>query len=82
MIQVLFFARLRDQLGCDSLDVEAVENDNVGKLCERLIAEHPDWREPLSQEGLLMAVNQSLVKSAHPVGEGDEVAFMPPVTGG
>lgn len=82
MIQVLFFARLRDQLGCDSLDVEAVENDNVGKLRERLIAEHPDWREPLSQEGLLMAVNQSLVKSAHPVGEGDEVAFMPPVTGG
>lgn len=82
MIRVLFFARLRDQLGCDALEVEAVEDDNVGKLCERLISRHPDWREPLSQEGLLMAVNQSLVKSAHPVGEGDEVAFMPPVTGG
>lgn len=82
MIEVLFFARLRDQLGSDSLTVETVENDNVSKLCERLIAEHPDWREPLSQEGLLLAVNQVLVKSSHPVKAGDEVAIMPPVTGG
>ena len=82
MIQVLFFARLRDQLGCDSLTLESVDGDNVTKLRERLVAEHPDWREPLSAPGILFAVNQSLVKSGHSVNDGDEVAFMPPVTGG
>lgn len=82
MIQVLFFARLRDQLGCDSLTLEAVDGDSVTNVRERLVAEHPDWREPLSASGVLFAVNQSLVKSGHPVSDGDEVAFMPPVTGG
>ncbi|WP_347331832.1 molybdopterin converting factor subunit 1 [Marinimicrobium locisalis] len=82
MIQVRFFARLRDQLGCDSLTTEAVEQDNVTLVRERLVAEHPNWREPLSQSGVLFAVNQELVKSDHEVKDGDEVAFMPPVTGG
>jgi len=82
VIEVLFFARLRDQLDCASKSIEAVEGDNVTRVRERLIAEHPDWREPLCQEGVLFAVNQGLVKSGHPVQDGDEVAFMPPVTGG
>lgn len=82
MIKVLFFASLRDQVGCGSLSFEITEDDNVTKVTERLIAEHPDWREPLSREGLLLAVNQSLVKSGHPLQDGDELAFMPPVTGG
>lgn len=82
MIKVLFFARLREQLGCDQLSVEATEQEDITNLRERLIAERPDWREPLCQEGTLFAVNQALVKSGHRVQDGDEVAFMPPVTGG
>lgn len=82
MIEVRFFARLRDQLGCDAVAIESVEQDSVTLVRERLVAEHPDWREPLSQSGVLFAVNHALVKSEHAVKDGDEVAFMPPVTGG
>lgn len=82
MIRVLFFARLREQLDCAETQLEAVPEDTVTKVRERLVAEHPHWREPLSQAGLLFAVNQALVKSGQPVNDGDELAFMPPVTGG
>ncbi|MGD8174404.1 molybdopterin converting factor subunit 1 [Marinimicrobium sp. ARAG 43.8] len=82
MIDVLFFARLREELQCDRTQLEAVAQDTVTNIRERLIALNPQWREPLSRAGILFAVNQTLVSSEHSVHDGDEVAFMPPVTGG
>jgi len=44
------------------------------------------WRQVSAEtdlpDNLLMAVNQTYVGPEHPVCEGDEVAFFPPVTGG
>ncbi|HOY23759.1 MAG TPA: MoaD/ThiS family protein, partial [Cellvibrio sp.] len=43
---------------------------------------HPTWLEFLASDKLLFSVNQTLVKASHPIQDGDEVAFFPPVTGG
>ena len=40
------------------------------------------WRETLTGEDILVAVNQNMVYDDHAVADGDEVAFFPPVTGG
>jgi molybdopterin synthase sulfur carrier subunit len=81
MIKVLFFAQLREQLGCDQLELPA-DAKTLAELREQLCQSQPAWCEPLSRPSVLMAVNQRLAKSSHPLADGDEVAFFPPVTGG
>ncbi len=82
MIEVLFFARLREQLGCERTQVAATEGMTLAQLRQHLIDTHPQWRDALGDERLLAAVNHSLAKMHQPVASGDEVAFFPPVTGG
>lgn len=82
MITVLFFAQLREQLGCESVSVAAQGIGDLAGLRAQLVAQNPDWQPHLEADSLLFAVNQTLVKAEHPVRAGDEVAFMPPVTGG
>lgn len=82
MIKVLFFAKLRETLGCGELMLEAGSADTSETLRQRLIADNPAWQEALSDEQLLVAVNQNLCTEEQPVNDGDELAFFPPVTGG
>lgn len=82
MIKVLFFAKLREQLGCAEIELDGRELSTVAELRRQLIEQHPHWVAPLDDKNLLIAVNQTLVKAEHPVGTDDEVAFFPPVTGG
>ena len=42
----------------------------------------PDALQVLEQENVRIAVNQSLVSEDLALNPGDEVAFLPPVTGG
>ena len=82
MIEVLFFAQLREQLKCSEVAVSANTANSVLQLRDYLILQYPDWAEFLTNPALLIAVNQTLVKLSHAVNSGDEIAFFPPVTGG
>lgn len=82
MINVLFFAQLREQLQCEKLALELPASISISALRERLVVENPQWVDFLSSDKLLFSVNQTLVKASHIVSDGDEVAFFPPVTGG
>ncbi len=82
MIKVVFFAQLRESLGvgsvnCDSHSVSTVE-DVFSKLSKQL----DNWQGNVEKNRCLCAVNHTLVGLEHPVKNGDEVAFFPPVTGG
>lgn len=81
MINVLFFAQVRELVGCDSLCVEG-EFADVEALRQHLAARGERWALALEPGKLLSAVNQTLVEPAHALKNGDEVAFFPPVTGG
>lgn len=84
MLKVLFFARIREQLGCPSMEV-AWSDEIAGLealqtfLCERGGVQ---WREVLTQDNMVRAVNQAVVDGDCALQDGDEVAFFPPVTGG
>lgn len=82
MIKVLFFASLREQLGCDGIEVDAEEVASVTDLRNSLRAKDEAWNSALSHEQLQVAVNQQLASMQADVKDGDEVAFFPPVTGG
>jgi molybdopterin synthase sulfur carrier subunit len=81
MINVLFFAQVRELIGCDSLQVEG-DYATVEALRAELATRSDRWALALESGKLLAAVNQTLVPLDHAVQAGDEVAFFPPVTGG
>ncbi len=72
MINVLFFAQVRELVGTSVLEMPDTF-PNVATLRDALA---------LESGKLLAAVNQTLVPMSHPLQAGDEVAFFPPVTGG
>lgn len=81
MIKVLFFAQVRELVGTDALQLDS-NAATVEQLREQLAAKGDRWALALEEGKLLAAVNQTLVESSHPIADGDEVAFFPPVTGG
>ncbi|WP_192458483.1 molybdopterin synthase sulfur carrier subunit [Musicola keenii] len=81
MINVLFFAQVRELTGTDRLSLPP-EYADVAALRQALCARGERWALALEDGRLLAAVNQSLVTMTHPLADGDEVAFFPPVTGG
>lgn len=81
-MKVLFFAKLREQLGTSALELDLADC-TVAEVKAALIAEGGEpWREALEQDNLICAVNQRVADGNHPVAANDEVAFFPPVTGG
>lgn len=87
MIDVKFFASLRDQLGTEGIQVAgSAINANAAisasALRDYLLAEYPAWQHALGAPNVLIAVNQTMAQPETPVQDGDEVAFFPPVTGG
>ena len=78
-VTVKFFARYREALGVDSLNVEGdfASVDDV-----RVLLAQRDGAEVLSEQNLMCARNEDLCQLDEPLADGDEVAFFPTVTGG
>ncbi|WP_444929251.1 molybdopterin converting factor subunit 1 [Microbulbifer sp. SSSA002] len=81
MVKVLFFARLRQQLGLGEIALENFSG-SLSELRNTLCEQYPDWSAHLQRDDIRMALNQELAESGALVKAGDEVAFFPPVTGG
>jgi sulfur-carrier protein len=83
-VKLLYFAWLRTRVGCAEEEVALPPQvHDVAGLLDWLRARSDRHAEALRNLGLVrVAVNQDYVGLAHPVREGDEVAFFPPVTGG
>ncbi|MCK8161396.1 molybdopterin synthase sulfur carrier subunit [Erwinia amylovora] len=81
MINVLFFAQVRELVGTDGLQVSA-EYADVEALRRQLAEKGDRWALALGSGMLLAAVNQTLVSLQHPLRAGDEVAVFPPGPGG
>ena len=84
MIEVLFFAQVRERLDCASLTLVYPEGGlDLDTLQAQLIDERgPAWAEVLGQDNIIRAVNQTVAEGNQALTDGDEVAFYPPVTGG
>jgi len=77
-VEVLLFGSLREAVGAKELSVELPEGASVAALCAQLAAAHP----PVGAARLRFAVNRSFCEEARALADGDEVAFLPPVSGG
>jgi molybdopterin synthase sulfur carrier subunit len=86
MIDLVYVGYLRQDLDMDSEQEQLPWRGgltDVASLIELLCSERGDqWSTTLRQENLLVSVNQAMVKPDHPLADGDEVVFFPPIAGG
>lgn len=81
MINVLFFAQVKELVGVDRLEMEA--EFNTAEALRAHLSERGDkWQLALESGKLLVAVNQTICPLDSEIKDGDEIAFFPPVTGG
>jgi molybdopterin synthase catalytic subunit len=81
MITIKLFAILKDKAGRDELHINS-RSSTVSELLTKVSREYPVLAEILSSGRILTSVNQDFVKGDASVKDGDEVAFMPPFSGG
>ncbi|MGE0043684.1 MAG: MoaD/ThiS family protein [Vicinamibacterales bacterium] len=79
-VTVRLFARLRDLAGGGEFAREAADGATVADVWRDLVAEHPALAP--YERSMSCAVNADYARMSTAVGDGDEVAFLPPVSGG
>lgn len=79
-IRTLYFATYRDIAGTDQLDVELAGQPRVHDLVAALRERGGAWTRLPAQP--VVAVNMEYASLSTQLREGDEVAFIPPVSGG
>ncbi len=79
-VRTLFFASYRDLAGSDELTFELPSDATVSDLVQQLRASGPRWQS--LPPAPVVAVNMTYASLSTSLSEGDEVAFIPPVSGG
>ena len=79
-IRVLFFGMLRDITGLSEEQLEVDSGTTVGGVFAHYAAHFPRLGE--MSKSLVLAANEQFATPDHVLSEGDEVAFLPPVSGG
>ena len=79
-VRVLFFGMLKDLVGRASEDADFPPGADLRAVFESYAARHGRLRE--LAPSIVMARNQEFAQLSTTLAEGDEVAFLPPVSGG
>lgn len=79
-VQVRLFAAVSEAVGMREVALELPPGTTASGLLDHLVREHP--RLGALRPALLLAVNREYARGDHPLAEGDEVALIPPVSGG
>ncbi len=78
-MRILFFAQLRDVTGCAEMQLDCTATDADG-LWQRLLTAHPGLAR--FRGSVRLAKNAAYAGSDEIFGNADEVALIPPVSGG
>jgi molybdopterin synthase catalytic subunit len=81
LIEVKLFAGLREAAGAGEVEVEVEDGATADGLLDEL-RQLPGLGEVLTRMRVRVAVNRQYVDGAQVLSEGDEVALVPPISGG
>ena len=79
-VRVLFFGMLKELVGRPADDAEFPPGADLRSVFERYASRYPRLRELAAS--IVVARNREFAEISTPLAEGDEVAFLPPVSGG
>jgi molybdopterin converting factor subunit 1 len=79
-VTVRLFARLKDLAGTSELTAEVGPGATIADVWARVVEGHPSLAP--YERSLSAARNLEYARPSAPVADADEIAFMPPVSGG
>ncbi|HLH21667.1 MAG TPA: molybdopterin converting factor subunit 1 [Chloroflexota bacterium] len=79
-VRLRFFAAAREAMGQTATTLDLPDGSTVGDLRARLRAEHPAFAA--LPPDMMVSVNLEYRTPDYRLSDGDEVAFIPPVSGG
>ncbi|MCY4096239.1 MAG: MoaD/ThiS family protein [Gammaproteobacteria bacterium] len=82
-VNVLFFASLKEDLGVSEIELDVSMLAGRSDLLDALTNElGTECVAPLLAENISIAINRNIEKGDFSLEAGDEIAFLPPITGG
>jgi molybdopterin converting factor small subunit len=79
-MRILFFSQVRDAVGCAEVEWAGCEPMTIEKFWERLLQQFPTLTPQRS--AVRIARNGAFTQSKDILEPGDEIALIPPVSGG
>jgi molybdopterin converting factor subunit 1 len=79
-LRIQLFARLRDLAGTDTISVTLPEGASVADLRKCIVEDHPGLARLLDR--CAVACNNEFAEANQVLSPGDEIALLPPVSGG
>jgi len=79
-VNIRLFASYKDIAGKSNFDIDLPDGSTVDFLVKRVLQHYPEFiKKP---ENLVVAVNEEYSEHRFILSDGDNVAFIPPVSGG
>jgi molybdopterin synthase catalytic subunit len=79
-VTVLLFGQAREIIGAQSIEIAINKPASVESAFAEIKSRYPKLAE--MERSLLFAVNEEYANRSHPLSEGDQIAILPPVSGG
>ncbi len=79
-VNVLLFAVLRERAGTRSIGIELESGATVARAVEELLKQRPELKNAVGR--IAYAINMNKVDGSAELHDGDELALLPPVSGG
>ena len=78
--RVLFFGRLKDIVGCSEVTCRVPEGALIAQVFSLYVERCPELAA--YRKSVVASCNREFASFETPIGAGDEIAFLPPVSGG
>lgn len=78
-VSALLFGISKDLVGSDRYEYDLVNGNTVIKFREQLIKDYPSFEK---LKTIMVAVNNEYAEDHHVINPSDEIAIIPPVSGG
>ena len=79
-VTIRLFARLRDITGAAEMGRDVEPGATIGSVWKSLVGDYPELAA--YERSISTAVNADYARMTQAVSDGDEIAFLPPVSGG
>lgn len=82
MITVKFFANLKKMAGAEEVKLDIGDKATMDGFIGFISKHYPEIGNLLKEKRLLVSINQEVADTSTVINKGDEVALLPPFSGG